>query len=161
MRAFVLSNMIPIQAATSVKDQVKALHARSHFEPLRSMKSSARFQVVEFDCRVEALAMVTDWRVLGYTIDHSVITMRAFKADAILYWEKKHCIDSLLHRQKEMKLYKNLSLPAAKAACKKLNDRIAALIGPSQRAWIQYHNLAAVMMKDAHDFLVAHQVMTA
>ena len=85
--------------------------------------------------------------------------MRTLKNSSIFYWERKHCIDSLLHKQNPLRLYKDFRQPAAKSACKKLNDRIAALIAPSQRIWIQHHNLAAAMMKSATEFCVAHYVM--
>ena len=144
---------------TSVSDSVEKLHPRFYFELLRATKKGGF--LAEFDCRVEAMAWVSDGRILGYTIHHSIITMRALKTGSLLFWEKKHCIDSLLHRQKPMKIYKQFHQPAARAVCRKLNDRIAALIAPSQRVWINHHNLAAQMMTDANNFLVAHYVMTS
>jgi hypothetical protein len=108
---------------------------------------------------VEARVWCTDGLIADHTTDHSLTHMRMSKNKTVLFWGREHQIDSKIHMQKPMKLYKSMKLKEAKVVCKKLNDRIAMLIAPTQRVWVHYHNLAAQFMEAANEYTVAYSVM--
>src|SRR5512135_481935 len=146
--------MTPSQQTTSVMNRVDDLKARFSFEPLRQAKFGKPW-APEFDCIVEACVWDVCDRVMSFTHQKSVATMKATKHNPVFFWERKHCIDSMLHKQQPIKVYKTFGSRPAQLACRKLNDRIAALIAPHQRVWIQERNLAAEMMKSAWEYLIA------
>lgn len=151
--------MTPSQRATQIEDVVKDLDVRFSFEPLLMSKSSNSPQ--EFDAKVEANVWCTDGVILRDRVTHSAAHLRACKKYPVLFWEKKHCIDSLMHMQASLRVYKTFETSHAQDACQRLNDRLAMLIAPTQRVWIQSHNLAAELMKSAWEFIVAYHVMNS
>jgi len=149
--------MTPSQQFSCEVDVVKKLEVKFWFNLIRQGKGSN--VPLEFDAQVEANVWCTDGEIISKRMSRSVAYLRARKARPILFWEKDHCIDSLMHRQASLNVYQTFNSKPAQAACKKLNDRIAILIAPTQRVWIQSHNLAAELMKSAHEYLVAYGVM--
>ena len=85
--------------------------------------------------------------------------LRALR-DPVFYWGQKHVINSLVHKHRQIRLYKTFDSSRAREACDKINEYIALLIAPTQHVWIKHHNLAMRMMVEASDFLVVNHVMT-
>ncbi len=150
--------MYETQRLTQAKDRVSELNARFRFEPV---KNPLQERVKEYDCLVEANVWRTDGRIVqDERVVRPVIMLRALR-DPVFYWGEKHVIDSLVHKHRQIRLYKFFDTERAREGCKKINDYIALLIAPNQRVWIQSHDLAARMMKEAADFLAVNYVMTS
>jgi hypothetical protein len=146
-----------IQRLTTSKDRVAELEVQFRFEIVPRSKQE---RVKEYDCIIEANV----WRTDGIIVPdarawHSVTTLKALK-EPVFFWKEKHVIDSLVHRQRQIRLYKTFDAERSRDGCRRINEYIALLIAPTQHIWIQGHNLAARMMKEASDFLAVNYVMT-
>lgn len=147
--------MHELQRSTRVPDQVAELDIRFRFELVKSAKYNS---VKEYECLVESNVWCSDGIITSNRASHSLIILRALKKP-VFFWQEKHCLDSLLHKHRQIRLYKIFDTDMAQTECKKLNDYVALLVAPTQRVWIQSHNLAARMMKEASAFLVVNHVM--
>jgi hypothetical protein len=144
---------------TRVPNILRGLEISFSFEPLaHPVRIGARVQ--EFDAKVSSRVWCTDGTILPRFHQRTVARMRALAGGPIFYWDREHCIDSQMDLKTPVRVYKNFSSRDAKKACKIINDRIAALIAPSQRVWIQHSNLARDLMVSASEFLVAFYVMS-
>jgi hypothetical protein len=136
---------------------VSELNIKFRFEP---DKFQNKEHVKEYDCLVEANIWRSDGRIVqDERASHYLIILRVLQKP-VFYWGEKHVIDSLLHKQRQIRLYKHFVSERSREACRRINDHIALLVAPTQRVWIQSHDLAAQMMKEASDFLVTNYVMT-
>ncbi len=168
MRACTFMVMGAIQKACRVLNQVKELKVKFMFEEIQKSsrapfgKPGWNYKHATFNCIVESQIWSTDGRVDPYKrVRHSLSHMRNHSQGPFLFWTRDHCIDSLIHEQGEIRVYRNFGLKEARAACKFVNERIAILIAPPQKVWIQEANLAEKMMEAAWEYIVAYDVMAS
>ena len=156
-----------IQKACRVPNIVKSLDVKFLFDPMGNTsrkpfgKPGWNSCHQTFNCIVEARIWSTDNEVSLQRVRHSLAHMRNDSRGPHLFWDPSHCIDSLINEQRELKIYKNFGLKEARAACRFVNERIAMLIAPPQKVWIQEANLAIKMMEAAWEFIVTHDVMAS
>ena len=149
--------MSEIQRLTTSKNRVSDLGVQFRFQPVRRPLQE---RVKEFDCIVEANVWRSDDRIVqDERMMRNVMILRALR-DPVFYWGQKHVINSLVHKHRQIRLYKTFDSSRAREACDKINEYIALLIAPTQHVWIKHHNLAMRMMVEASDFLVVNHVMT-
>ena len=149
-----------IERYTKVKNVVKQLELKFTFELLRSTRISGSGPA-DYMCVVESNVYCSDGEVLDKTTPFDMMTMRALKRCPLLFWEERHCIDTLIHKQPPIKVFKTFGSKAAKRACRKINDHIATLVAGHQRIWIREANVAADFMTAAHRFVEVNSVMTS
>lgn len=123
---------------------------------MKNFPTFRREATPEFDCVVEANIWRSDGRIIQDERGlWSVITLRALR-NPVFYWGQKHVINSLVHKHRQIRLYKTFDSQRAREGCEKINEYIA----PTQHVWIKHHNLAERMMREASDFLTVNRVMS-
>lgn len=149
--------MSEIQRLTTSKNRVAELGIQFRFHPLKFSRTD---RAQEFDCIVEANVWRSDDRVVqDERMMRNVMILRALR-DPVFYWGQKHVINSLVHKHRQIRLYKTFDSSRAREGCDKINEYIALLVAPTQHVWIKHHNLAERMMREASDFLTVNHVMT-
>lgn len=149
-----------LERYTKVKNIVEQLDLKFTFELLRTTKKGVKGPT-DYMCVVESKVYCSNGDILDKTTPFDLMTLRVLKSSSMLFWEEKHCIDTLAHKQPPMRVFRTFNLPAAKAACRKINDHIATLVAGHQRIWIREANVAADFMVAAHRFIEVNSVMTS
>ncbi len=155
-----------LEKHTKVGNKVNQLGVRFRFEVLRQPKHYfAKPQGMrgysDYTCIIDSKVYCSDGDILERYHSFDFMTMRVLKNHPILFWEQRHCVDTLLHTIPPMKAFKNFKSSAARSACRKINDYLATLIASHQRVWIRRENLAAKFMLEAHKFAVVSDVMSS
>jgi len=136
---------------------IQNLGVRFRFEP----RAKHRGRPQEHKVLVEAQVIGSDDVIMAKRHTWSVAYLKVCTKSSYFFWEQHQCVNSLIHKHRQVRLYKILNGEPAMDSLHRIGDRLVSLIAPNYYRGREAMRLTERLFREANDYLVAFGVMSS